>query len=145
MRSPTSLVLSGTACAHHDDILLALDVAFGTNADSKQVSLVLLCWGLGSYILINTLQHLSRGRSHTTDSQLWLETSEASGKARIIVLCGSWIALAFPLLTPPFAKWAATTGWQALWSLRSAQELWVRHSMLLLLRIKLYEVSDIMK
>lgn len=45
MRSPTSLVLSGTACAHHGDILLALDVAFGTNADSKQVSLVLLYWG----------------------------------------------------------------------------------------------------
>lgn len=53
MRSSTSLVLSGTACAHHGDILLALDTAFGTNADFKPVSLVLLCWGLGTYTLLN--------------------------------------------------------------------------------------------
>lgn len=119
MRSPTSLVLSGTAWAHHGNILLA----FGMNADSKTVLLVHLCWRLGIYILINTLQHLYKESSHTPDSQLRPRTSEAGGKARIIALCGTWIGLAFPLLTPPFAKWTTTAGWQAHWHLRSTQEL----------------------
>lgn len=123
MKSLTSLVLSRTAWAHDGDILLAPDATFGMNVDSKPVSLVLLCWGLGTYILINTLQHLSKEGIPTIDPQLSPGTSQAGGKARIIVLCGSWIALAFPLLTPPFAKWVATAGWQAHWSLRSAQEL----------------------
>lgn len=123
MRSPTSLVLGGTAWAHHGNILFAPDAAFGVNADSKPVLLIHLCWGLGTYILINTLQHLYMESSHTTDPQLRPRTSEAGGKARIIVLCGTWIGLAFPLLTPPFAKWTTTAGWQAHWRLRSAQGL----------------------
>lgn len=95
MTSLTSVVLSRAAWAHDGDILLAADVTFGMNADSKPVSLVLLCWGLGTYILINTLQHLSKEGSPTTDPQLRPGPSEASGKARIIVLCDSWIALLF--------------------------------------------------